>query len=91
VAASPPASLSGWINVLYKYCVHLWCGQWFHPGRIPLPFQRRGQGRGLARMAGVEEMEECPECDKMFSDIRTLSDHFDKEHGSDEEVRTPQW
>ena len=31
------------------------------------------------------EEEECPECDQRFPDLRTLSDHFDKNHGSSSE------
>ena len=35
-------------------------------------------------MGGGEE-EECPECEQKFIDLRTLSDHFDKNHGSSSE------
>ena len=31
-------------------------------------------------MGGLEE--ECPEFEQKFVDLRTLSDHFEKEHGS---------
>ena len=31
------------------------------------------------------DAEECPECDEMFIDLRTLSDHFDKNHGNSSE------
>ena len=34
-------------------------------------------------MVGLEE--ECPECEQKFVDLRTLSDHFDKEHASSSE------
>ena len=37
-------------------------------------------------MGGEEpEEEECPECEKKFPDLRTLSNHFDKHHGSSSE------
>ena len=44
---------------------------------------RRAARFSDSNMRGEEE--ECPECERKFPDLQTLSDHFDKKHGSSSE------